>query len=87
MVSPLVTVNAADRVIVLIPVTVIELHAEVAVTVGSRTVVGIITSTPEAGTPADQLPGRLQSVLVAPVHVVDAVAFPAPRISENIIII
>ncbi|MEO6980832.1 MAG: hypothetical protein ABI113_20725 [Mucilaginibacter sp.] len=75
MVSPLVTVSAADKVIVLTPVTVIELHAEVAVTVGNLTVVGIMTSIPEVGTPADQLPPTLQSVLVPPVQVVDASAF------------
>lgn len=86
-VKPLVTVNAADKVIVLMPATVIELHAEAAVTVGNCNVVGMMTSTPEFGTPPDQLPDTLQSVLIRPVQVVDAVAFPAPKISENIIII
>jgi len=87
MVSPLVTVNAADKVIVLTPVTVMELQAEVAVTVGSLTVVGIITSTPEVGTPADQLPETLQSVLVPPVQVVDASAFSRQSIRVKAITI
>ncbi|MEO6633810.1 MAG: hypothetical protein ABIN13_18855 [Mucilaginibacter sp.] len=84
-VKPLVTVNVADKVIVLIPVTVIELHADAAVTVGKINVVGIITSTPEVGTPADQLPGTLQLVLVPPIQVVDALAFRAPKMKENAI--
>jgi len=87
MVKPLVTVNAADKVIVFNPVTLIELHAEVTSTVGSRKVVGIITSTVEFGTPAVQLPGVLHRVLVPPVQVVDAVAFPAPKKKENAITI
>jgi len=71
----LVTVNTADKVIVLNPVTLIELHAEVTSTVGNLKVVGIITSTDEFGTPAVQLPGALHRVLVPPVQVVDASAF------------
>lgn len=83
----MVTVNAADKVIVLNPVTLIELHAEVAVTVGSLKVVGIITSTPEVGTPADQFPGTLQSVLVPPVQVVDASALSPQNTRVKVITI
>ena len=71
----MVTVNTADKVIVLNPVTLIELQADVTSIVGSLKVVGMITSTEEFGTPAVQLPGALQLVLVPPVQVVDASAF------------
>jgi hypothetical protein len=79
-VRPPLTVSAADKVRVVVPLIVIDLHNEATSTVGLFAVAGMVTSSKAPGLPwGAQLVETLQRVLVVPVQVkAAALAFLIP---------